>query len=391
MKVFNLFRYVILLHLFTGCGVRENTNVEIDSLSVVQSSLTAQAVNSSKIFSSVECIPLETTSESLLHMINKIFRKDNFIYISDINALYKFNEEGILIGKIQKQGTGPGEYLSISDFELETEDTVWILSRNNRCLYQYTWAGELLKQINLGYWASKMYLLSPEKMCLYIGHEKENTEHQVKIINLRTNEITGNFLPIGEYEWKYLHVMSGIHYSKKLNGDGIYFFTIFNDTIYHISNDDISPVFRINILGKSVPASFFKNNYQDVLDFYEQYARKYDYPYGTVSFTEYESNYLFAYFMDKKRHFSIISKEKKESVCDFTMITEDVLLSGYPIDLLEQNFLFLRNNELVILLLPSDIMEYAEANLSRKEIEMIKERIKYTREDQNPVLLIVNM
>jgi hypothetical protein len=382
---------VILLHLFTGCGARENAGVKIDHLSVVESSLTDQAVNGSRIFSSVECISLETTSESLLNVINKIFRKDNFIYISDVNALYKFNEEGVLVGKIQKQGIGPGEYLGISDFELETDDTVWILSRRNRCLYRYTWAGELLKQIELGYWASKMYLLSPEKMCLYIGHEKENTEHQLKIIDLRTGEIIADFLPVGEYEWKYLHVMSNIHYSKKLNDEGVYFFTIFNDTIYHISNESISPVFRMNILNKSIPASFFKNDYQDVRDFFEQYVRMYDYPYGTVSFTEYESNYLFTYFMDKKRHFSIISKEKKESVCDFSMITEDVLLFGYPIDLMEQTFLFLQNNELVILLLPSDIMEYAEANLSREEIDKVKKRIKYTGEDQNPVLLIANM
>ena len=175
--------------------------------------------------------PLSTDDESLIGEITKIVHHENYIYVTDRFALYRFTEDGLFSGKIDKRGGGPDEYVAISDFEIESTDKVWILCRSSQTLNQYSWSGALNKKIKFNFWAAKMHLISSGKMCLYIGNERdENNQHQVKVIDLNTENVLNNFLEIDGKKAKYLHVNSLFHFCKK--EDGLcYFYNIFDDYI----------------------------------------------------------------------------------------------------------------------------------------------------------------
>ena len=69
------------------------------------------------LFTDVEIIPLEFTSESMLVNIEKILLQDGnyLIFDKDRSIVYKFNDEGKFLSKLDKVGNGPGEYQSIYD------------------------------------------------------------------------------------------------------------------------------------------------------------------------------------------------------------------------------------------------------------------------------------
>jgi hypothetical protein len=381
---------LIVLAVFTGCGSPQTREKKLARFRI-SSKAYADNVNSSTVFSSVQCVPLETGQDVLLDNIVKIVHKKPFIYVADRFSLYKFDEEGKLCGKISRNGQGPGEYARISDFAVETEQTAWILSRNNKTLYKYTWENVLEASFKLDCRAAKMYFISPEKVCLYVGNEMdENNRHQLKTVDLRTNSIINSYLETDSGKAGYLHVHAANHFSTRLTPEnGIYFFDMFDDVIYQWSNEELEPVFAMDIDHKNIPPSFYDQDYADVSVFF-QALFKGNYAYGTDLFMEYEKDCLYAYLYRGARHFALVSKAIGEATLDFTTINEDVVLAGYPIELTEQSYFIQENNELILPLIPSDIIEYAKDKLDEESRLQVQQRIRYTDEDQNPVLLLVS-
>jgi hypothetical protein len=390
MKPFNPIFLLAILLLLADCNSQQTEDERGVELSI-SSKVYTDRINSSTVFLSIRCIPLETNSNLLIDDAVKILHRDHFIYVADRYALYRFDEDGQSCGKIQQNGAGPEEYNSISDFEINADQTVWILSRTNRMLYKYAWDGVLKEKVKMNYWVTKLCFVGQEKICVYIGNEMdENNRHQLKTVDLRADSVINNHLEIDTKKAHYLHVHSPSHFSRVFGRKNeIYFFTMFDDVIYKWTNDKLKSAFRMNINRKNIPPSFYDNDYADVFVFF-QTLHKNDYAYGTDLFIEYEKDYICAYFYGGERHFSFISRDTREAIYDFKTIVEDVALSGYPIRLTEQSYFIQENCELILPLIPSDIIEYAKNHLDEENRLKVQQCIRYANEDQNPVLLIVN-
>ncbi|MDR0574955.1 MAG: 6-bladed beta-propeller, partial [Tannerella sp.] len=353
MQAIKKIRLGFFVLLLFACKQENKTSTDnIVMLTLTEKSF-VERVNTSQFFTSVKCIPLSTDDESLIGEISKVVHHENYIYVSDRFALYRFTEDGLFSGKIDKRGNGPDEYLYISDFEIESTDKVWILCRSSQTLNQYSWSEALNKKIKFNFRAAKMHLISSGKMCLYIGNERdENNRHQVKVIDLNTENVLNNFPEIDGKKAKYLHVNSPFHFCKK--EDGLcYFYNIFDDYIYSLSEERITKLFQMNILGKNIPASFYDVEYADVSYFFQALFLN-NYAYGTVLFLESETMYLYSYYYKKQCHVALISKETNKSVADFTTLTEDIaeLSTGENIigesDAEYQCFLFDRDSKVII-------------------------------------------
>jgi hypothetical protein len=380
---------IFVLLLFACKQENKTSTNDIIKLTLMEKAFVEQA-NTSQFFTFAKCIPLSTDDESLIGEISKIVHHEGFIYVADRSALYRFTEDGMFSGKINKQGNGPDEYAGISDFEIETTDKMWILSRSRQMLYQYSWNGTLNKKIKFNFWAAKMYLISSEKMCLYIGNERdENNQHQIKIMDLNTENILNSWLEIDKKKARYLHILSQYHFCTNEAGQ-CYFYNTFDDYVYSLSEDRMTKHFQMNILDKNIPASFYDVEYADVSYFFRALFSN-NYAYGTSLFLEGKTMYLYSYYYKRQCHVAFISKETNESVADFTRLTEDMLLYGYPIDLTGtgDNIHIQKDNEIIIPLQPYKIIEYCEAH---PEIsDELKKVIRYTGEDQNVVLLIMRI
>ncbi|MDR1098352.1 MAG: 6-bladed beta-propeller [Tannerella sp.] len=378
-----VFYFLGIILLASGCtrGSKTGTN-DVVTLTLTEEAFVEQA-KTSRFFTSAKCIPLATGDESIIGTVNKIVRHERYIYVSDGSALFRFTDDGTFSGKIDKRGNGPDEYIAISDFLIETTGEVWILSPG-RMLNQYTWDGTLNRKILLNFPASRMHLISLGKMCLYVGNKPdENNRHQIKVIDLNTEDVLNSMLDIDEQKARYLNILPSDHFGVKEDGR-CYFYDLFDDYIYSVSEDRMTKHFHINILGKNIPVSFYDAEYQDVSYFFRALS-SHNYAYGTVFFSESRTMYLYSYYYKKQCHVALISKETNESVVNFTALTEDMVLYGFPLAMEGQDIQIQKDSEIIIPLQPYKIIEYGEAH---PEIsDRLKDAIRYTDEDQNVVLL----
>jgi hypothetical protein len=388
MKPFPLFFSLIVPVLFAGCGPRQAGEQHPAGLSISDGVYTDQ-VNSSAVFTSVQCVPLETGDDLLIDEIVKVIHRDGFFHVADRTALYRFDENGKLQGKIKRDGPGPEEYDGIADFEIETQQSTWILSR--KTLYKYTWDGVLERKISLDYRVMKIHLLGPGKICAYSGNQiEEHNRYRFNTIDLNTGRTIAGHLEIDPQKSRYLHVFSSRNFSSVAGHAGqAYLFTTFDDTVYKWSADSVAPAFTVDINRRNIPPSFYGQDYSDVSVFFQSLFKN-NYAYGTDMFVEYAEDFLYAYLYSGERHFALISKQTGEATTDFKRIDEDVLLSGYPVNLLEQHCFLQPNNELVLPLVPADVAEYARRLPDEESRRKVLEHIRYTDDDQNPVLLILN-
>lgn len=375
---------ILLLLIFIGsCKKSTDTGIEAFYIHINDEK---ETIYMSELFSSAKYIPLVTDTESIINEIIKIYTDDNHVYIADRLSLYKFSMHGSLISKIQKNGPGPDEYISISDFQIDADSTVWILSRNSKCLYKYSWENELIEKIQLNNWVSNIYLIDSDNMMLYNGNEIESNGSRLEIVNLKEKKIINEYLKTDVNKSTYLHVRSKNHFYS--DSHMTYFYELFNDTIYSINKDSVSPLHYVNIDNKNIPSSFFDKSYENIMDFFQNLSKS-SYAYGINVFIENKEKYLISYYYNKECYVNVTWKNDFHQY-NCKTIFDDIGLHQYPINFSDLSF-FSCNNKVIIPLLPSDIIEYACEYLTEKEIQEVKKKINYISDDQNPVVLICEL
>ncbi len=125
--------YILLGYFSFSCNERKtikNVNqsiIELNIRSIIAEN--EKEVKLSKIARNIKFIPLETNESCLLRGVNNIYLSENYIFITDSQVLYQFNNSGKFIRQIGKPGKGPGEHgrnikFTIDEFNKE----IYILS-----------------------------------------------------------------------------------------------------------------------------------------------------------------------------------------------------------------------------------------------------------------------
>ena len=120
-------------------------------------------LNYSSLFGSIDTIQLQQAGEeSLLGVINDIKCKDDTLFLCSNQAIYLFKTNGEFINSINRRGRGPGEYVSIAQFDIDPKEReIVILEQNGlRKFYVYSFEGKFLRQIEVSDFVDDFVLLS---------------------------------------------------------------------------------------------------------------------------------------------------------------------------------------------------------------------------------------
>lgn len=374
-----------LLCLLTACTSKPDTSLK--TLNVPLSSKVS-SVNLSKVSSSVECIPLGVNDSTIvMDEVNGVILRDQSIYVSDAHALYKFDLSGNLQAAIRHQGEAPDDYMMITDFQLDEDGMPWILCPTNKAMYKYNWDGSLLQKIKLNSQANKMHFLGQHKMLLYMSNEKdENNQNQLRVLNLQDGKAIREELPIDDYKSTYLHIMSGNPFSAGMGECS--FYQMFCDTIYSVSKEGaVTPNYLLDFEGKNIPASFYRQKYLDIMDFFQNLFKE-DYAYGVGLFMK-EGDSCWLSFCYNKHVYWAMNKGEEHVVSN--SLVDDVCLSGYKIALDDATVFVQDHGEVIIPLSPYLVMEYIKEHQDERIQKKVGNLMKYVGEDQNPVLLKIRM
>lgn len=121
MKSSLIYYSAISIFFFLSCtGSKEKRNMESDIITVNLER--RDNISTKDLFSDIQVIPLETTPESLIRDITQIKFFEDRYYIHDYrrSQIFVFDREGRFQFALNEKGDGPGQYLNLSDFAIDT-------------------------------------------------------------------------------------------------------------------------------------------------------------------------------------------------------------------------------------------------------------------------------
>lgn len=132
--------FVLLVFCFHSCSTQEAKDKGNIAIDVNRN----DRVSLSDIVEKIELFPLETNKDSWLSFPlgepDKVVRYNGDFYFldKDQDVIFVFDPEGMFLKRIDRKGRGPGEYISIYDFNINRfTNNLEILSSESRCIYVY--------------------------------------------------------------------------------------------------------------------------------------------------------------------------------------------------------------------------------------------------------------
>lgn len=384
MRVSTVIIQSLMACIMFSCTDKQSVRKDMRTLTVPISEQTERA-SITDIASRLDYIPLETNDSVLIHEIVSIRKDKDSYYVSDGLVLYRFNKEGKLTGKIDKRGNGPDEYINITDFQVTPEGDVWLLCRNQKQIKKYAWNGNPLQTISLEHWVEKFFLQG-DLMYLYGGNETgEGNGFKIHILDYASNKIISKYLPINEYQSKYLHVK--LQQCFLQTEESLYFYQVFNDTIYKLSQDMATSYLYVNLGDRNIPFAFYNQKYQNIMEFFQKLMKE-SYAYGLPSFGESSSSYIFSFIYNEQQYLISYPKKEERKVWMAThCVVGDDMLRNFKIDFTESSFYTQKDGDLLMALNSDQIMEYAQTN---NRLDILKP-LQLSDAEQNPVLIDIKL
>ncbi len=222
---------IVLLLSVTGCKVKVLSEYELDF-----ESLQAKECRFDEVLSLKKILILEETTNSLLSDIVHIKVHKNNIYISDNQhvVIYRFSENGKFLNSIGKQGRGPGELLTVLDFQVE-ESTIWAMDLYKFVVYDHV--GHFLREYAKPVISFDFIQDRDNNLLIYNTSSSKWPQIIIKDSLFKT---TQSFSPM-HYNQR---IMPAAGRSYLFNDNKDIFLTYpFSDTIYRISDTTATPFF----------------------------------------------------------------------------------------------------------------------------------------------------
>lgn len=210
------------------------------------------------------------TEDYMFTGADKIVYKHNNFYIMDwINRkVVAFDKEGNPVLYLNKQGRGPGEYLRITDFDIDNNKGLWIVDGQDDVLLHYSDDCSFIGSKKFPYEVS--YIECLKGGMLFFGLSPWNTsDYMGKKILLSDSalNIRKSILNYDKFvDPNYTFPSYGF---TELNGSVLYHQPI-NDNVFKINNDGkINKIYRFDFGSQTVPGKF-KMNVELYRDEFEQ-------------------------------------------------------------------------------------------------------------------------
>lgn len=240
----NIYIFILIIFTFFSCD-----NVKISSISNTSiqtfnlENFTDSLSNSLKI-TELKNIPLETRRECLIGRINKILVLDNKIYILDssiANSILVFSLEGKFIYKICKTGKGPGEYLSLTDFDVDNFGNIFVQDQVSGKIIKYSNSGTQFQEIfhndlcyvHFNFISDSLVIFEDYRYFTDIKNKKKPCG--IVYWNPLTKKVVDRFFPLRKRKLEEI-----VRTSNRVvweSGEKLFYLRSFSDTIFELQKN----------------------------------------------------------------------------------------------------------------------------------------------------------
>ena len=314
-------------------------------------------------------VDLEVTEESLLGRIERVIIFNDKIYVHDplSHSIFIFDyPSGEYIFKISARGRGPGEYLRISSFNVNSENKIEILDASSKKILRFDENGNFIESKYMQFSANDFKYFNEERNIIFTKNsfEQDLSLNYEIVITDNYNNILETYLEVSKF------TSTLIKQDFKLsvfNENIVSFLPINSPVVYHIEDSLVVQKYHINF-GKNWNTDFF---YTDVNDprLLDELANRKKLVTG-LSKIETDCKLLICFWYDSKYNISLFDKKNKFNY----LITSEII---------NKNDFFLKGvfNDYFIFA----VREHSVSNIS----QFCKLENLYKEEFENPSLIII--
>lgn len=207
-------------------------NAEISNVPTITLSSADEILPDTSCFKKPQIVVLETVDESLLSEISRISSDGDQLFVLDrgLMEVLSFDMTGKYTGKISSKGQGPGEYIQISDFAVDThQKQIILLCDIPNKIIRFAYDGRFIEEKGLDEYYSQL-AVNEHHIYLEKVHNSDLETGQLHVINKETGKMIQTLDPI---DIKNDLFISGNSLNR---GKNILYVRRFDNAIYRIRN-----------------------------------------------------------------------------------------------------------------------------------------------------------
>lgn len=264
IKTYSLF---FLLATSIACTKRSNNQpdthlpdyqpfITFDITNLDQHRVTAPVIKNRKF------IPLEFHEDVIIGKIRKVLIQDQRIYVFDqliSKALFVFDIEGKFLFRVSKRGKGPGEYLFLSDFDLDEQGNIYLMNGGGLGfeIMKFDHSGKFIsKRQNNLFFATAFAHPDKENLAAFTRYSKNrelrSAELEYQVLYTDTEDITGQYIPDLKFVDSELAIELPLHFYKSSPGNYLYA-SIFDYDIYQVGTEGLLKKYAFDFGRRELP------------------------------------------------------------------------------------------------------------------------------------------
>ncbi len=250
----NLFLSIMVMSgTLCGCsganGTKAHLNSDGNEIVEVKVSEPDGKDSGSNFVKSVDCIPMQESSEAMFVNVDKMIYDNDEFYMLDRmgdNTLAVFDKDGKYLRSIGAKGEGPEEYVRAWDFDVDKRN-VYIYDRMRDNMLVFKKSGEFIKSLKIPK-SSNGFVLLENGGCIFAA-DMDNSGNQIVITDSLMNPVK-EMMPFAKGYANDFMINNILRKTDK----GILYYRAVSDTVYMFSGDG-EPIARyaMNLEGRNVP------------------------------------------------------------------------------------------------------------------------------------------
>lgn len=349
---------------------------------------TEREVLLSEIADSVKYIPLETNDNCLIRRIEdaNVIRTRKYIFLPWIETLFQYTVDGKFVRKIGRKGSGPGEFVWISQIDVDEEKgLIFMMTTSLRINVYDIESGKFLRSMKCPDMESCDFsMLDDTTSVTFVRNTNGKRKNRLYISGTKGDTL--NVFPrsdLFELNSQYSWMMSNssdrymFHYEDMVCCKDYY-----NDTLFVVTRDLLEPRYIFEMGKYSLPMECrFEyldgdgKRYQSLAAPYLRYQAIETEPYLFMPYSNWTGE------KSRERQMAIFDKKSKECY----KVTGGHIKNDLDGELPLRPVASLDNKTLLYVWDVQDIFKEAEKNPAILQ----QEQLKGLGEDDNPVLMIV--
>ncbi len=237
---------VLLLFLLTSCVEKDDCGIKINTFEFKDLNTTSTISLSQLGITDIQYIPLATDGNCLISSIRRVKFGTKSIFIQNgLENIYKYSIDGNYITKIGIKGKGPGEYIFLRYFTLNSDNqNVYILGAIKEKIFIYSKTGKFIKSIQSPVNTDIIGCIDKKILC-YNYNDIGSQKNSFHVLDYEGNILKSfkNKFPykINKVKHWFLHecLFAG-------NKGQLFVKEILSDTIFQYKNFSFKPSFILN-------------------------------------------------------------------------------------------------------------------------------------------------